>query len=216
MGADLPKQLIELSGKPILIHTIERFSALSPEIRIVLVLHASILEKWPDLQKSYFPDRESTFLVTKGADSRCGSVYAGLKLLSESGFTQPQSLVAIHDGVRPFVGEELLNGAFQMAADTGSAVVGVPVKSSIREIGEGGSKAVDRSRYFHVQTPQVFSFTSLWEAYSQRSSDAFTDDASLMEAAGHSISLYEGSYENIKITTPEDLAIAEIILRRQG
>ena len=216
METDIPKQLILLRNRPVMFHTLDNFLSLSPDLAAVLVLHSSILDQWDNLADQWLSaeERNRVFVCPGGAE-RTSSVSNGLEKIAEIS-EAGDSLIAIHDAVRPFAFPEILSAAYEMAQDKGSAVACVKVKSSLREMTDSGSKAVDRSRFFHVQTPQIFRLGDLRKAYQERPHDKFTDDASLMEAAGHSVSLCEGSYDNIKITTPEDLAVAEIILSRQG
>lgn len=213
MGGEVPKQLLLLLGKPILVHTIERFLALGDDVTVCLSLHPQLLAQWPSLQKQYFASLPLHRIVTcAGGATRTLSVLAGLNLLGTIGGDKP-ALVAIHDAVRPVISSSLLEAAYQMAADKGNSVVCVPVKSSMRRITPEGSVAVDRNLYYHVQTPQVFMLDSLLTCFASRKHDDYTDDASLAEESGVNIHICEGSYDNIKITTPEDIAVAEQLLR---
>lgn len=206
MQHSLPKQFIELAGKPILMHTIERFHTYSPAIRLVVVLPEDQLQVWRELCKQH---RFQVFhMAVPGGATRFASVKSGL------GVVQGEALVAVHDGVRPFVSLATVGAAFASAADTGAAVVAVSPKDSIRELTDAGSRAVPRDRYKLVQTPQCFKASLLREAYAQPEQPHFTDDASVVEQLGAGISLVEGSYENIKITTPEDLLLAEVLVKQ--
>lgn len=204
MKSDIPKQFLVLQGKPILQHTIERFLAVSPAPQIILVLPARDLVTWGTLCKQYNfqPNtRSSSILTVQGGATRFQSVRNGLKAISA-----PEGLVAVHDGVRPFVSPEIIENSFQAAARTGSAVTCVPVKDSVRVVdSDGTSRAVDRSQYRLVQTPQTFRLDLFRKAFQTEEQPFFTDCASVMEYAGFPITLIEGSYENIKITTPDDL-----------
>ncbi|MCB9235410.1 MAG: 2-C-methyl-D-erythritol 4-phosphate cytidylyltransferase [Bacteroidia bacterium] len=216
MGGGRPKQLLELAGKPILVHTLERFLEFDPQLVACVVLHESLLAGWEEFISQYFtPESRQRILATSGGAERTASVQNGLNALKNSG-AEPYGLVAIHDAVRPFVTREMLSNAFQVAKNQGNAVVCVPVKSSLRRKTEQGSEAVDRSLFYHVQTPQIFGLEDISLAYSTRPHDRFTDDASLAEWAGQQIHLCEGTYDNIKITTPEDLALGEIILKGEA
>lgn len=214
MGSELPKQLIPLGEKPIIVHTLERFLRFDPQLIACVVLHASLISDWPSFVQKHFPEAMGKRIVhCAGGSERTTSVQNGLNTLEKEG-AMPESLVAIHDAVRPFVRRKMLLEAYTTAEEKGNAVVCVAVKSSLRQkIGEG-SQAVDRSLYFQVQTPQVFKFSNIWAAYAQRPHDRFTDDASLAEWAGQPVHLCEGSYQNIKVTTLEDLIVAEIILKK--
>lgn len=200
MKSDVPKQFLLLNGKPILQHTIERFLAVSLPIRIILVLPARDLPIWERLceQHHFHPAGIQTVV---GGKTRFQSVRNGLNSIQAE-----QGLVAVHDGVRPFVSPEIIQTGFETAARTGSAVACVPVKDSVRVIGpDGGSQAVDRSLYRLVQTPQTFRLELFRKAFQTDEQPFFTDCASVMEHAGFAITLIEGAYENIKITTPDDL-----------
>lgn len=208
MQQALPKQFIQVAGKPILMHTLERFYNYNPDIRLVLVLPEDQQEVWRESCKKH--QFEIFHLVVKGGATRFGSVKNGL------GMVQGEAIVAVHDGVRPFVSEKIIGDAFSTASLFGNAVVAVSPKDSIREITEGvqeESKAVPRANYKLVQTPQCFKAGLLRKAYEQADQPAFTDDASVVESIGEKIVLVEGSYQNIKITTPEDLLLAEVFVK---
>ena len=196
-----PKQFIEVAGKPILMHTIERFYEYNPDIRLVVVLPQEQLSTWRSLcQQHHF---RLFHMTVPGGATRFGSVKNGLDAVLGEG------LVAVHDGVRPFVEIDTIRAAYDAAAKFGSAVVAVSPKDSIRELVGEGSRAVPRAKYKLVQTPQVFQASLLRKAYEQPEQEHFTDDASVVESIGERITLVEGSYRNIKITTPEDLILAE-------
>lgn len=206
MQHDLPKQFIELAGKPILMHTIERFYRYNPATRIVVVLPDDQLKVWQELCKQH--EFNIFHLTVAGGSTRFGSVKNGLALV------HGEALVAVHDGVRPFVTAAIINEAFRQAAAKGSAVVAVSPKDSIRELTEQGSRSVPRANYKLVQTPQCFRASLLRRAYEQQEQVWFTDDASVVEQLGEGIELVEGSYSNIKITTPEDMLLAEAFARQ--
>ncbi|MFD2246542.1 2-C-methyl-D-erythritol 4-phosphate cytidylyltransferase [Pontibacter ruber] len=207
MQRDIPKQFIEVAGKPVLMHTIERFYKYNPEIRLIVVLPKEQLDVWRELCQKY---KFSIFHMTvPGGATRFGSVKNGLDAVTGDG------LVAVHDGVRPFVDLTTIKAAFEAAATYGSAVVAVSPKDSIRELTAEGSRAVPRTKYKLVQTPQVFQAGILRKAYEQPEQEHFTDDASVVESIGETIMLVEGSYRNIKITTPEDLILAEAFAREE-
>ncbi|WP_439881038.1 2-C-methyl-D-erythritol 4-phosphate cytidylyltransferase [Pontibacter sp. MBLB2868] len=196
-----PKQFIEVAGKPILMHTIERFHKYNAGIRLIVVLPQEQLTTWRELCKKH--SFKLFHMTVPGGTTRFGSVKNGL------GAVMGEGLVAVHDGVRPFVAAETIKAAFKAAAEHGSAVVAVSPKDSIRELTEEGSRAVPRTKYKLVQTPQCFQASILRKAYEQPEQEHFTDDASVVESVGERITLVEGSYRNIKITTPEDLILAE-------
>ncbi|GAB3568277.1 2-C-methyl-D-erythritol 4-phosphate cytidylyltransferase [Spirosoma luteolum] len=199
MKADIPKQFLLLAGKPILQHTLERFLTVLPARQLVLVLPAREQASWQTLcrQHQFFPDIQTV----NGGSSRFQSVRCGLAAIPADA-----TLVAVHDGVRPFVSPVIIRSGFETAARLGSAVTAVPVKDSVRVIGpDGHSRAVDRSRYHLVQTPQTFRLDWFRQAFAAEEQAFFTDCASVLEHAGFPITLIEGAYENIKITTPDDL-----------
>ena len=201
MQQALPKQFIEVAGKPVLMRTIEQFYKYNPEVRIIVVLPQEQLTTWRELCRKY--NFKTFHMTVAGGATRFGSVKNGL------GAVMGDGLIAVHDGVRPFVELETIQAAYEAAATYGSAVVAVSPKDSIRELTEDGSRAVPRTKYKLVQTPQVFQASILRKAYEQPEQEHFTDDASVVESTGEHITLVEGSYRNIKITTPEDLILAE-------
>jgi 2-C-methyl-D-erythritol 4-phosphate cytidylyltransferase len=200
----LPKQFLELMGKPILIHTLEAFYRYSEKITIVLVLPEDDFSIWADLCRKY--NFNKPIILQKGGETRFQSVKNGLQKVDGPG------LVAIHDGVRPLVSEDIIGASFRLAAVHQSAVAAVRLKESIRMTDQDNTKAMDRSRFRLIQTPQTFSIDLIKQAYQLKEDPTMTDDASVVEKLGHTISLFEGSYENIKITTPEDLIVAEALM----
>ncbi|WP_347157425.1 2-C-methyl-D-erythritol 4-phosphate cytidylyltransferase [Pontibacter chitinilyticus] len=202
----LPKQFIEVAGKPILMHTIERFYTYNPQVRLVVVLPEQQLSTWRALCHKY--NFRLFHMVVPGGSTRFGSVKNGLDAV------QGEALVAVHDGVRPFIDTTIIKTTYAAAAAYGSAVVAVLPKDSIRELTPEGSRAVPRDKYKLVQTPQCFRASILRQAYQQPEQAHFTDDASVVESIGEKIVLVEGSYRNIKITTPEDLILAEAFARK--
>ncbi|MBX2841408.1 MAG: 2-C-methyl-D-erythritol 4-phosphate cytidylyltransferase [Flammeovirgaceae bacterium] len=207
MHSQLPKQFIPLVGKPVLMHTIERFHFADPKIKIVLVLPEHHIKFWKDLVKEHH--FEIIHQIAVGGTSRFQSVKNGLETIKEDG------LVAIHDGVRPFISKDIINNAYQTAYEKGNAIVTVSLKDSIREVHQNGNDAKDRSKFKLVQTPQTFNLDIIKKAYNTSEKSFFTDDASVAEASGNNINLVDGSYYNIKITTPEDLQIAEIFAKKK-
>lgn len=200
----LPKQFLELNGLPILMHTINAFYRYSEKIVVILVLPEDDLENWNSLCKKHNFTRP--LVLQKGGDTRFQSVKNGLEKIEGEG------LVAIHDGVRPLVSEDIIGASFRLAAVHQSAVAAVRLKESIRMTDQDNTKAMDRSRFRLIQTPQTFHVQLIKHAYKIKDDPSLTDDASVAERAGHTISLFEGSYDNIKITTPEDLIVAEALL----
>jgi len=218
MGGGMPKQFLPLAGKPVMVRTLERFLRHDAAMPIVVVMHEGAIARWDVLCQEWFSATDRARVRTcAGGQERSDSVHNGLNTLA--GLLPPKApaLVAIHDAVRPFVTEAMLAQAFGAAEQRGSAICCVPVKTSLRiSLGDGSSQAVDRTRYWEVQTPQIFDFAALVDVYVRRPHNAFTDDASLYEAFGHSVHLCAGSYDNIKLTTPEDMFVGERILARFG
>ncbi len=208
MGAALPKQFLPIGGLPILMRTVLAFLAADPRTHVIIVIPEDCQDIWQELcrQHAFEPRCGLTF----GADSRFLSVANGLALVTD----REEALVAVHDGVRPFASPELINRCFAMAESEGSAIPVVPVVETVRQISpDGSSHVVDREAYRLVQTPQVFRAQLLKEAYRQAYQPSFTDDASVVEHMGHTVTLVEGERRNIKITTPTDLALAEYLCR---
>ncbi|MGK7390955.1 MAG: 2-C-methyl-D-erythritol 4-phosphate cytidylyltransferase [Candidatus Cyclobacteriaceae bacterium M2_1C_046] len=208
MKSKVVKQFLPLAGKPVLMHTIEAFKRYSHLINIHLVLPKDQIGHWQELCKTHkfnIPHE-----ITYGGLSRFQSVKNGLANLPGEG------LVAIHDGVRPMTNENTIAASFRLASIHGSAVAAVRLKESIRMVDPDKTKAMDRSKYRLIQTPQTFQLSIIKEAYELPDDPSLTDDASVAERAGHQISLFEGTYDNIKITTPEDMLIAEALLQQKN
>lgn len=205
MHAEIPKQFLNVSGKPILFHTMECFYKYSNEIEIILVLPEPFIDFWNSLSKKY--DLNIDHQIELGGNTRFQSVKNGLKKITNS------SLVAIQDGVRPLVSKNTLNRVFKKAEETGNAIPIVKINESVRRLEEDNSYPVNRREYRLIQTPQCFHSELIKRAYEQEYSDAFTDDATVVEALGVKINLVEGNTENIKITRPGDMKIAEALLK---
>ena len=205
MGTEIPKQFLELNGKPVLMHTIRIFHEFDPASEIILVLPPNQQQFWKALCLKYSFDLAHQ--VVSGGPTRFHSVKNGLAKIDESG------IVFIHDGVRPLVSAETLKRCLETAREKGNAIPVLPVHESLRKSEGETTVSVDRSLYFSVQTPQTFRTEQILEAFKQDFDPAFTDDASVAEKAGFSIQLVEGNRENIKITTPTDLIIAEAFLK---
>lgn len=216
MGADLPKQFLPIGGKPVLMRTLEAFESAIPGIHIILVLPADQQDFWRELCLRH--SFTLTHSIATGGETRFHSVKNGLNSISpDPPSVREESLVAVHDGVRPFVSADVIRRCFDAAHDHGAAVPVVSVVETLRQLvpqTQGGAESltVDRSLYRLVQTPQTFQLQLLQRAYEQPYRDAFTDDASVVEALGHPITLVEGNRENIKITTPFDLAVAKALI----
>lgn len=205
MGNPTPKQFLKIGGKPILMQTIEVFEKFDRNIEIVVVLPEKQIEVWRSLCRNH------SFLVPHkiiaGGKNRFHSVRNGLSRISGEG------IVFIHDGVRPFVSIETIRRCLDTAVRKGNAVPAVPITESLRKVGNGNNSAVTRTDYYLVQTPQTFLLSDIKEAYQQVYTPNLTDDASVLEASGSTINLVEGNKENIKITDPSDLIIAEAYLQ---
>lgn len=203
MGTDIPKQFLELSGKPLLMRTIERFWSFDSSIQIITVVPEDQLEYWKELQKKH--SFSIPGIVVAGGPERFYSVKNGLDQVEDN------SLVAIHDGVRPLVSSATIKRCFDAAQKFGNAVPVISPADSIRMITEQGNIPVNRQYLRIIQTPQVFDSKLIKKAYLQEYNPAFTDDASLLEMTGETIHLVEGNRENLKITNPVDLAVAEAL-----
>ncbi len=203
MGATVPKQFLEIKGKAIILHTLEKFKEALPLAELLLVLPKSEMPLWQEISGGTTFENIKT---TSGGDTRFESVKAGLRLIGSEG------VVGVHDAVRPFVSIETIQAAFNTAESTGTAVPVVDLKDSIRKVNTDQSVAVNRSNFKIVQTPQCFDVDILKKAYRQEFNTSFTDDASVVEADGIKVSLVMGNYSNIKITTVEDLKVAEALI----
>lgn len=203
MQKSIPKQFLKIGDFPILMHTIHVFYQYSQQINIILVLPETEINYWEGLCRKFnfiIPHK-----IQAGGSTRQESVQNGLMLIADEG------LVAIHDGVRPFVDLKLISRGFQEAKKNGNAIASVPLKDSIRFVTSDENKSVARENFRIIQTPQTFLVSQIKAAYAKTKS-SFTDDASVAESAGYKINLIEGDYNNIKITTEEDLVFAEWII----
>lgn len=205
MGADLPKQYLELAGKPVLMHTLERFKSFDESIEIITVLPENQLRFWGEIQKKYSFTIPHT--LVKGGKARFFSVRSGLQFVDAPG------LVAIHDGVRPFVSVDTIRRCFDAAEKLGNGIPVIPPSDTLRIINEQGSYPINRLMVRQVQTPQVFNAELIKNAYKQEYLPEFTDDATVLEKTGVTINMVEGNRENIKITNPEDLIISAALLK---
>ncbi|MBO4844371.1 MAG: 2-C-methyl-D-erythritol 4-phosphate cytidylyltransferase [Bacteroidales bacterium] len=214
MGASMPKQFLELGGKPILRLSIEVMLEACPQARIVTVLPEDHIDYWKDycLKANFHVPQ----IIVQGGITRFHSVKNALAKVPEG------ALVAIHDAVRPLVSPELVRSLIRQADEGGSAVPAVPAVDTLRVLEKKGETLVaadsvlDRSKIYAIQTPQVFWSETLLDAYKQAFDTAFTDDASVVARKGIPLSYVQGERYNLKITTPEDLALAEAILLRRG
>ena len=204
MGGDIPKQFLPVCGKPVLMRTIEAFYTYDNQIHVILVLPVSQQEYWLELCQTY--NFNLPHEIADGGDTRFHSVSNGLALVDGEG------LVGIHDGVRPFVSQEVIARCFAEAEQKKAVIPVVGVVETVRCLEGEDSVTVPRDKYKLVQTPQVFDVALLKQAYHQEYTDMFTDDASVVEALGKKVYLVEGNRENIKLTTPFDLKLAEMLV----
>lgn len=203
MGANTPKQFLLLNGVPILMHTIQAFLRWDKNAEIVLVLPKTEQEQWNELVGKHNFTTQLT--LTTGGATRFDSVYKGLQKTTGD-------IVAIHDGVRPLVSSQTIQNCFDAAVKHGNGIPCIPINDSIRKTNGDENQMVNRENYFRIQTPQVFQRSVILDGFKQPYSDAFTDDASVIEKAGEKIYLVDGNEENIKITRPSDLKIAEVFI----
>jgi len=206
MNNSIPKQFIELNGKPILMHTLEKFYCAKSSIKIILVLPKSHHNTWNTLcDKHQFtiPHR-----ICEGGTSRFQSVKNGLVLCTK------ESIIAVHDGVRPLISPDFILNLYKETESKKAVIPVIPVVDSIRKIEGDDSISLDRTDYLSVQTPQCFTSELLHKAYQQEEQTTYTDDASVVEYLGEKVHLFEGKSDNIKITNPKDLLLAEAILNQ--
>ena len=211
MDAGMNKQFIELEGIPVIIHTLRVFERDVLCQGIVLVINDQEREQFVHMLHRF--EIKKVNVLVSGGEERQQSVYNGLKALNDA------DIVLIHDGARPFVTVKKIHELVQVTAETGAAVLAVPVKDTMKQVIDGHiQKTVDRSSLWAVQTPQAFSMSLIRDAHERARKEKFigTDDASLVERIGHRVVIVEGEYTNIKLTTPEDLLFAEAILRARG
>lgn len=203
MGGDIPKQFLPVCGKPVLMRTLEAFHAYDSSMHLILVLPKSQQDYWKSLCQEY--QFELSHDIADGGETRFHSVKNGLALVDGEG------LVGVHDGVRPFVSLEVIARCYEEAAEKKAVIPVIGVVETVRHLTDEGSETVPRDQYKLVQTPQVFDVALLHRAYRQEYTDFFTDDASVVEALGEKVYLVEGNRENIKLTTPFDLKLAEML-----
>lgn len=203
MGGDIPKQFVPIGGKPVLMRTLEAFYTYDPAMQLILVLPVSQQAYWMELCNTY--GFTLPHVVANGGETRFHSVKNGLAKVEGDGW------VGVHDGVRPFVSTEVIARCYEQVREKQAVIPVVDVVETLRRLTGAGSETVPRSAYKLVQTPQVFDVNLLRRAYQQPYTDAFTDDASVVEALGEQVHLVEGNRENIKLTTPSDLKMAEFL-----
>ena len=218
MGSDIPKQFLPIGGKPVLMRTLERFRAYSEALQIILVLPEAQQDYWQKLcQQNEF---QVDYQIANGGKTRFHSVQNGLALIPDDA----EGVVGVHDGVRPFPSIEVIRNCYETARTAKAVIPVIPIVETVRQIllnnpntpSNPGSITVPRDQYRLVQTPQTFDIQLLKAANRQPYNDGFTDDASVVESYGRQITLVEGNRENIKITTPYDITVAEAIINSQS
>ena len=214
MGTDIPKQFLPIGGKPVLMRTLERFREYAADLQIILVLPKAQQDYWKQLCKEY--DFRIEYQLTDGGETRFHSVQNGLALVPDDA----EGVVGVHDGVRPFPSVEVIRNCYETARTAKAVIPVIPIVETVRHlVSESNTQrsiTVPRGDYRLVQTPQTFDIQLLKAANRQPYNDGFTDDASVVEAYGFNITLVEGNRENIKITTPFDMTIAEALLNNNN
>lgn len=206
MGSDIPKQFLPIGGKPVLMRTLERFREYSPTLQIILVLPKAQQDYWHQLCKDY--NFEVEYVLANGGETRFHSVQNGLAKIPDDA----EGVVGVHDGVRPFPSIDVIRNCYETARTAKAVIPVIPVVETVRHLQGNTSETVPRNDYRLVQTPQTFDIQLLKAANKQPYNDGFTDDASVVEAFGFNITLVDGNRENIKITTPYDMKIAEVLI----
>jgi 2-C-methyl-D-erythritol 4-phosphate cytidylyltransferase len=213
MGSDIPKQFLPIGGKPVLMRTLERFREYSADLQIILVLPEAQQDYWHQLCEKYHFNVKYT--LANGGQTRFHSVQNGLAKVPDDA----EGVVGVHDGVRPFPAIEVIRNCYETAREKKAVIPVIPVVETVRHLTkcqtlcEVKSVTVPRDEYRLVQTPQTFDIQLLKAANRQPYNDGFTDDASVVESYGHDITLVEGNRENIKITTPYDIVVAEALCK---
>lgn len=207
MNSDVPKQYMEANRIPIIIHTIKRFFEYKKSVQVICCVHANYFDYAEGLMQKYFP--HTKIKIVLGGETRFHSVKNGLTVIKDD-----DSLVAVHDAARPLVSKETIERCFVSAQENNSGIPVVKVSESIRSVDGNKSIAINRDNYRIVQTPQCFKTDMLQRAFEVEYKNTFTDDATVFENAGHVVNLVEGNIENIKITLPSDISIAEALLKK--
>ena len=205
MNTDVPKQFIEIDGKPLIIFSIEAFYAFQKDIEIIIPVHADYRQLLEELLEKY---GYANIAIVKGGATRYHSVKNAIEMITTEGW------VAIHDAARPVIDQVFIASLFEHARQNGTAVPAVQINETVRQLNGAKSEVVDRSNLRLIQTPQIFDVNSLKDAYVIHHTASFTDDAMVMEASGHHISLCEGNPANIKVTTASDLVIVTEMLKK--
>lgn len=212
-GGGEPKQFRMLCDKPALWWSLKAFHDEDPMTRLIVVVHPNFIQDWEETIVNMMPEERFEHKIICGGKSRWHSVFNALLEVD----ADDNLYIAVHDGARPLVSVEMIRRGWQCAFDNASAIPAIPLSDSIRRlISENSSLSVSRKDYVAVQTPQIFKSSILKVAYAQPESPEFTDDASVVEAFGEHVSLYDGEPDNIKITYPRDLQVAHIIMNSQS
>lgn len=206
MGGEIPKQFLPIGGKPVLMRTIERFHEYDPALKIILVLPKDQQEVWQELCQKH--DFKIMHQVADGGGTRFQSSKNGLAHIPDDN----EGVVAIHDGVRPFVSTDVIERCFDAARDDYAAIPVMPVTDTLRYIDRGHGHNVLRDHFRSVQTPQCFDISLAKQAFDQPYRETFTDDASVIESLGCQVTMVEGNRQNIKLTTPFDMKVAELLM----
>jgi len=206
MGSDIPKQFLPIGGKPVLMRTLERFREYAEDLQIILVLPKAQQDYWHELCQKY--DFKIKYWLADGGETRFHSVQNGLAKIPDDA----EGVVGVHDGVRPFPSIDVIRNCYETARTVKAVIPVIPIVETVRHLQGNTSETVPRNDYRLVQTPQTFDIQLLKAANKQPYNDGFTDDASVVEAFGFNITLVDGNRENIKITTPYDMKIAEVLI----
>ncbi|CAN5318996.1 2-C-methyl-D-erythritol 4-phosphate cytidylyltransferase [soil metagenome] len=210
MQSPLPKQFLLLCGRPVLMHTMGAFHNCESQPEIILVLPSAFHAYWQQLCADH--QFNIPHQLVNGGETRFHSVKNGLELISDAA----EALVAVHDAARPLISPQIIDRAYQYAAEHGNAITAVKCRDSVRRVVNDVSRSLLRDEIYLVQTPQIFKSSQIIKAYAQPYQVKFTDDAGVVEETGIKIELIEGSYRNIKITMPEDILLAEALLSMHG
>ncbi|SFC60675.1 2-C-methyl-D-erythritol 4-phosphate cytidylyltransferase [Parapedobacter composti] len=212
MGTAVPKQFLPLNGTPVMMHAINAFYNSNSSPSIIAVLPATLRDQWAALCKEHGFTIPHT--VADGGKTRFQSVKNGLAVVRQLASDLPQSLIAVHDAARPLVTPALIDKTYAAASRTAAAALATPCTNSVRLVSNNGLKnnAYRRELVYLMQTPQTFNGAVLYEAYEQPEEETYTDDASVVERKGYPLTLVKGDTRNIKITFPEDLRIAELLI----
>jgi len=204
MNNSIPKQFLLLYDKPIIVHSINAFYHYNKDIEIIVTIPKAFFTNWIEIKNTFC--KNINIKETIGGENRFQSIKNALSIISKE-----STLVAIHDAVRPFVSQKMLNDSFLTAQNSISAIPIIKSTQSLKLFENNVFSSIDREKIYEVQTPQCFKTTKIIEAYNQNFSKKFTDDSSVFEKKFKKNGYYEGSYENIKITSPIDIEIAKAI-----